>query len=63
MAVVSHDFMMPVMDGTRMLKALTGDPTTRDIPVVMMSTLGESAIAKGCDGNAAFLLSPSRFQR
>ena len=56
--LVLLDFMMPVMNGAGMLKALAGDPTTRDIPVVMMSALGESAIAEECDGYAAFLRKP-----
>lgn len=39
------DFMMPIMDGAAMLKAIREDPARRDIPVVLMSSLPEAAVA------------------
>jgi CheY-like chemotaxis protein len=38
------DVMMPIMSGPEMLAALKADPRYRDIPVIMMSAVGPSAI-------------------
>jgi two-component system alkaline phosphatase synthesis response regulator PhoP len=35
--VVISDIMMPVMDGWQLLEALRGAPSTRDIPVILMT--------------------------
>jgi two-component system, cell cycle response regulator len=46
MAVAEHpdlillDIQMPVMDGVQTLAALKREPTTRDIPVVIVTTIG-----------------------
>ncbi|MDQ3958363.1 MAG: response regulator [Actinomycetota bacterium] len=37
--VILLDIMMPGMDGAEVLTALSGDPVTRDIPVVFLSAL------------------------
>lgn len=38
--VILLDMMMPGMDGSEVLAALSGDPVTKDIPVVFVSALG-----------------------
>lgn len=35
--VVLVDYMMPVLDGVQMLRAMRADPALRDIPVVIMT--------------------------
>jgi CheY-like chemotaxis protein len=39
-ATVLVDFMMPVMDGLQMLRALRADPAARHVPVILMSAAG-----------------------
>ncbi len=56
--LVFCDYMMPVMDGAAMLGAIAADPTLRGIPVVMMSSMREAAVAKHCAGYVAFLHKP-----
>lgn len=40
--VILLDIMMPGMDGSEVLTALSGDPVTKDIPVVFVSALSSS---------------------
>ena len=54
------DFMMPVMDGAAMLGAMAADPTLRQIPVVMMSSMPETMIAERCTGYVNFIRKPFR---
>ncbi len=56
--LVFLDYMMPVMDGAAMLRAMAADPALRAIPVVVMSSLPEAAVAERCSGYAAFLRKP-----
>ncbi len=39
-ALVIADVMMPLMDGEELARAIKGDPTLADTPVVLMSALG-----------------------
>jgi CheY-like chemotaxis protein len=48
--LVLLDFMMPVLDGPAMVRAMRTDPEVRAIPVVIMSSLPESAIAEAVSG-------------
>jgi CheY-like chemotaxis protein len=58
-SLVLLDFMMPIMDAPGMLKKMKEDPASRDIPVVIMSSLPESAIKASAKGlYAAFLQKP-----
>ena len=41
--IILLDVMMPVMDGYEVLRRLKGDPVTRMIPVIFVTTLSESA--------------------
>jgi CheY-like chemotaxis protein len=56
--LVLLDYMMPVLDGPAVLKAMAADPAYRDIPVVMISSLPEAAVAEKCHGYTAFLRKP-----
>jgi CheY-like chemotaxis protein len=58
--VILLDFMMPILSGGDMLRAMASEPAYQRIPVIMMSSLGEEAIAKRCEGYAAFLHKPFR---
>ena len=54
------DFMMPILGGGEMLRAMAAEPAYQRIPVVMMSSLGQDVIAERCKGYAAFLHKPFR---
>ena len=58
--LVLSDYMMPVMDGAAMLARIRAEPAFQDIPVVMMSSMPEAAVAERCTGYAAFLRKPFR---
>jgi CheY-like chemotaxis protein len=59
--LVLLDFMMPIMDGPAMLRAMRQNPLYRDIPAVMMSSLPESAVTDAARGLfKAFLRKPFR---
>ena len=48
--VILLDFMMPILDGAGMLRALVAMPAYQRIPVIMMSSLSEQVIAGKCEG-------------
>jgi CheY-like chemotaxis protein len=57
--LVILDFMMPVLDGLGMLRAMRDNPQYRDIPAVLMSSLPESAVAESASRICAgFLRKP-----
>lgn len=56
--LVLSDYMMPVMDGASLLARIRADPALQGIPVVMMSSMPEAAVAQRCAGYAAFLRKP-----
>lgn len=56
--LVFLDYMMPVMDGAAMLHVMAADPMLHAVPVVVMSSLPEAAVAERCSGYAAFLRKP-----
>jgi CheY-like chemotaxis protein len=56
--MVFMDYMMPVMDGSAMLAAMQADPSLREIPVVMMSSMPKAAVAERCSGYVAFMRKP-----
>jgi CheY-like chemotaxis protein len=61
--LVLLDLMMPIMDGTAMLKAIREDPERRDIPVIVMSSLPEGAVAEAARGAyTAFLRKPFKLK-
>jgi len=56
--LIVSDLMMPLMDGAELAKALRENPATRDIPIVFMSALPQSAVDDRVDGHAGFLRKP-----
>lgn len=57
--LVITDFMMPVMDGAELVKALAADAALAAVPVIVMSSMPEAAVAERCPGRAfAFLRKP-----
>jgi len=58
--VVLLDFMMPILGGGEMLRAMAAEPAYQRIPVIMISSLSEDVIAERCKGYVAFLHKPFR---
>lgn len=58
--LVILDFMMPLMDGTALGRAIRSDPAMADVPIVMMSAVPEAAVRERFDGYDAFLRKPFR---
>lgn len=58
--LIVSDFMMPLMDGAAFVQAMRATTVLREIPVIMMSAVPESALRKHLDGYAAFLRKPFR---
>ena len=52
------DFMMPLVDGAAMGRAMKESPAFKDIPIIMMSAGGETLVRERFDGYAAFLRKP-----
>ncbi len=61
--IVLADFMMPVMNGADMAKALRAGPGGRDLKIVMNSSLAEPVIRKYFDDYDAFLQKPFDVER
>jgi CheY-like chemotaxis protein len=60
--LVLLDYMMPLLDGPGMLRALRADPRLASIPVLMISSLPEATVRTRCEGFAAFLRKPFAFE-
>jgi CheY-like chemotaxis protein len=58
--VILLDFMMPILGGGEMLRTMAAEPAYQGIPVIMMSSLREEAVAERCKGYAGFLHKPFR---
>jgi CheY-like chemotaxis protein len=58
--VVISDVKMPVMDGFELCAAIRGDPALRNIPVVLLTMLGDEASRQRGEivGASAFLTKP-----
>ena len=54
------DFMMPLLDGAGLGRTMRADPAYRNIPIVMMSAVGETVVRERFDGYTAFLRKPFR---
>jgi DNA-binding response OmpR family regulator len=59
--LVLLDFMMPILDGPGVLRAMHADGSLSTIPVVMMSSLPELTVRLHCSGYSAFLRKPFAF--
>jgi CheY-like chemotaxis protein len=60
--MVLLDYMMPILDGPGVLRAMRADPKLRIIPVVLMTSLDEATVRRGCEGFVAFLRKPFRIE-
>jgi CheY-like chemotaxis protein len=58
--LVIVDFMMPLMDGARMGRAMKEDAALRDIPIILMSAVSEAQVRERFDGYDLFLRKPFR---
>ena len=47
--VILLDYMMPVMDGCQVMRALDGDAELRSIPVILMSAVPRASIPRDCN--------------
>ena len=54
------DFMMPVMDGPSVLRAIARNPELVGVPIVLMSSMLEPAVRERCSGYTFFCPSRSR---
>jgi DNA-binding response OmpR family regulator len=60
--LVFLDYMMPLLDGPGVLRAMHGDERLASVPVVLMSAMPESVVRVRCTGYAAFLRKPFGFE-
>ena len=51
--LVITDFMMPVMDGAQLMKAMADHTDLKDVPVFLMSSAPEAALRDKCSGYSA----------
>ena len=58
--LVLTDFMMPMLDGAGLIAAMQEKPATRDIPVILMTSLLETAVRNRIAGYRAYLRKPFR---
>jgi CheY-like chemotaxis protein len=56
--LVLTDFMMPVMDGAQLIKALAEHPDLKSVPIFLMSSAPEAALHDKCSGYAVFIRKP-----
>ena len=56
--LVLLDYMMPLLDGPGVLRAMRADARFTGVPVVVMSSLPESRVRAKCSGYVAFLRKP-----
>jgi CheY-like chemotaxis protein len=57
------DFMMPILDGNAVIKAIRSDSRLRDIPIILASALPEKTIRERCDGYTTFLRKPYKTEQ
>ena len=60
--LVFLDYMMPLLDGPGVLRAMHADEKLASVPVVLMSAMPESVVQSRCRGYAAFLRKPFGFE-
>jgi CheY-like chemotaxis protein len=61
--LVILDYMMPILDGQSVIKAMRADERYSRIPIILTSALDEATIRKRCDGYQAFLRKPYKTER
>jgi CheY-like chemotaxis protein len=58
--LVITDYMMPILNGPGLIKALRSQPAYGDVPYIVMSSIPEAQVRDHVDGYAAFLRKPFR---
>ena len=58
--LIITDFMMPLMDGPALVRAVQSQSHLNGIPIVVMSSMPEETIADRVSGYAQFLRKPFR---
>lgn len=58
--LVITDFMMPIMDGAGLIKAIANHPELKSVPIVLMSSMPEATVSERCSGYVSFLRKPFR---
>ena len=58
--LVISDFMMPVLDGPGLLRAMRETEAHRDIPCIIMSSVPERSVLAHIEGYAGFIRKPFR---
>jgi CheY-like chemotaxis protein len=58
--LIITDFMMPVMDGAQLIKALANHSDLKHVPVFLISSAPEAALRDKCSGYALFIRKPFR---
>lgn len=58
--LIVSDYMMPIMDGAAMARAVREDPEFRHIPIIITSAVGEAQVRLRFAGFNAFLRKPFR---
>jgi len=61
--LVIVDFMMPLLDGAGVIKAMRADGKLGRVPVLLASALPEQTISERCTGYDAFLRKPYKTER
>ncbi len=61
--LVVVDFMMPLLDGAGVIKAMRADKRLRAVPVLLASALPEKTIRERCSGYNVFLRKPYKTER
>lgn len=56
--LVITDYMMPILDGAGLLKAMRDTQAQRDIPCIVMSSMPEANVRERVAGYAAFVRKP-----
>ena len=57
------DFMMPIIDGSGVIKAIRSDERLRDMPIILASALPEATIRERCTDFNSFLRKPYRTEQ
>ena len=58
--VVLTDYMMPVMDGAALIRALANDEKIKEIPIAVMSSVPEATVRERCPAFAVYVFKPFR---
>ncbi len=59
--LVLLDYMMPILDGPGVLRAMRADPKLEPVPVILMSAMPEAVVKRRTSDYVAFLRKPFDF--